>query len=70
MKAKISFEIDTELSEEEVKAKFCYTDRVHRKINDEIVEIDNPVSFIEYLTGEAKGHIENKINRVNKGFCC
>lgn len=68
-KIKISFDIETELTVDELKAKFSYTDKVHRMIKGKVKEINNPVSFVEYLTGEAKGHLENKINRV-KGFCC
>lgn len=64
----ISFELETDKTENELKERFGYTDKVHRLIDGDVKEIDNPVSFVEYLTDQAKGHLINKINKT--GSCC
>lgn len=46
---------------EEVKKAFGYTNKVHRMIEGEIKEIDNPQTIEQYLSEWAKGAIENKI---------
>lgn len=64
----MKIELDIPFSDEELKKAFCYTDKVHRLINGEEVEIDNPLSLLEYITKDTIGHIENKVTK--KGSCC
>jgi len=60
------FEINVD--SEKVKTAFGYTDRVHRDIDGQVVEIDNPDTIEEYLRKYLLGVIENKVSL--NGHCC
>lgn len=60
------FEINVE--SEKVKSAFGYSDKVHREVDGQIVQIDNPDTIEEYIHKYLVGIVDNKINL--QGHCC
>lgn len=59
---------ETQASDEDVKKAFGFTDMVHRDIEGQIVEINNPQTIEQYVSEYLRGVFENKL--LNKDHCC